>query len=262
LKRESEEEETTREEEMTRSKKFAALVRLLIIAVVAVSSAHADTLDLTTVGAWGTINGANFQQYSDGAGGSGNIDAFVRIQLTGVEQGYNTDYRPVQFDENTSSSFTHSLLLSEVPLVSDDGTNYREFLLDINQSGVNLLSLDDLEIYLETDPNIGVYPDNFTTLVYDLDAGEDNWVKLDYSINAGSGEGDMLAFIPDSFFMDEFGVYLNDYVYLYSRFGENFGANDGFEEWAHGVGGPVIPEPATILLLGLGGLALLRKRRV
>ena len=84
---------------MTRSKKFAALVGLLIIAVVAVSSAHADELDLTTVGAWGTINGANFQQFSDGAAGSGNIDAFVRIQRTGVEQGYNTDYRGTGFPE-------------------------------------------------------------------------------------------------------------------------------------------------------------------
>jgi len=247
---------------MRRGSKFAALVGLLIIAVVAVSPAHAAMLDLTTVGAWGTINGANFQQFSDGAAGSGNIDSFVRIQKTGVEQGYNTSGRPLEFDENTSLSFTHSLLLSEVPILSDNGTNYREFLLDINQSGVNLLSLDDLEIALHASGNLIGYSTIFASPIYDMNApGEDNWVKLDYSINAGSGAGDMLAYIPDSFFMDEFGVYLNDYVYLYSKFGQNFGANNGFEEWAHGTNGPVIPEPATILLLGLGGLALLRKRR-
>lgn len=247
---------------MRRGSKFAALVGLLIIAVVTVSPAHAAMLDLTTVGAWGTINGANFQQFSDGAAGSGNIDAFVRIQKTGVEQGYNTSGRPVEFDENTSLSFTHSLLLSEVPIVTNGGTSFREFLLDINQSGVNLLSLDDLEIALHASGDLIEYSTIFALPIYDMNApGEDNWVKLDYSLNAGSGAGDMLAYIPDSFFMDEFGVYLNDYVYLYSKFGQNLGANDGFEEWAHGVGGPVIPEPATILLLGLGALALLRKRR-
>jgi len=246
---------------MRRGSKFAALVGLLIIAVVAVSPAHAAMLDLTTVGAWGTINGANFQQFSDGAAGSGNIDSFVRIQKTGVEQGYNTSGRPVEFDENTSLSFTHSLLLSEVPIVTNGGTSFREFLLDINQSGVNLLSLDDLEIALHASGDLIEYSTIFALPIYDMNApGEDNWVKLDYSLNAGSGAGDMLAYIPDSFFMDEFGVYLNDYVYLYSKFGENLGANDGFEEWAHGVGAP-IPEPGTILLLGLGSLALLRKRR-
>jgi hypothetical protein len=221
-------------------------------------------LDLTTVGAWGTINGASFQQYSDGAAGSGNIDSFVRIQGKGIQQGYNTDYRGTgfpEFDENTSLSFTHSLLLSEVPTVSDNGTNYREFLLDINQNGENLLSLDGLEIALHVSGNLIGYSTIFASPIYDMDTGEDNWVNLNYSLNAGSGAGDMLAYIPDSFFMDEFGAYLNDYVYLYSRFGENSIADDGFEEWAHGVDGSVIPEPATICLLGLGGLALLKKRR-
>ncbi len=248
---------------MRRGVKFVALLTALIIAVVAVSSTHADTLDLTTPGAWGTINGANFQQHSEGAGGSGNIDAFVRIQFTGVEQGYNTDYRPVQFNEDTSATFNHSLLLSDVPLVTNGGTSFRQFFLDINQGGQNLLSLDDLEIALHASGNLIGYSTIFASPIYDMNApGEDNWVKLDYSINAGSGAGDMLAYIPDSFFMDEFGAYLNDYVYLYSKFGENFPADNGFEEWAHGVGGPVIPEPAMVCLLGLGALGLVRRRRL
>ena len=251
------------DEKTTRSRGLTVrrLVLTALVLLLPAASVHAAMLDLTTVGAWGTINGANFQQFSDGAAGSGNIDSFVRIQKTGVEQGYNTSGRPVEFDENTSLSFTHSLLLSEVPIVTNGGTSFREFLLDINQSGVNLLSLDDLEIALHASGDLIEYSTIFALPIYDMNApGEDNWVKLDYSLNAGSGAGDMLAYIPDSFFMDEFGVYLNDYVYLYSKFGENLGANDGFEEWAHGVGAP-IPEPGTILLLGLGSLALLRKRR-
>jgi hypothetical protein len=232
----------------------------LLPATVGLSPAHAVILDLAEVASWGTINGATFQQFSDGGAGSGNIDAFVRVQANPIEQGYNTDYRPVQFDEDNSATFNHSLLLSEVPILTDGGIPYREFLLDIDQSQP-LLSLDKLEVYLEAIPNLNNYPSTFTTLVYDLDAGEDSWIKLDYTINAGSGAGDMLAYIPDSFFMDEFGSYLNDWVYVYSMFGVNYSADNGFEEWAHGVGGPIIPEPTTLLLLGLGALGLLRTRR-
>jgi hypothetical protein len=216
------------------------------------------------VGSSGTINGADFQQYTDTGAGSGNIDAFVRIQSFGVQQGYNTDYRGAgfpEFDENTSASFTHSILLSDVPLVTSDGIDYREFLLDINQNGQVLLSLDELRIALHDLPDMIGYSSIFASPLYDLDLGEDSYVMLDYSLNGGSGQGDMLAYIPDSFFMDAFGVYLGEHVYLYSKFGVNSVADDGYEEWAHGINGSVIPEPTAVLLLGLGGLAMLRRKR-
>ncbi len=229
---------------------------LLVFGAVNLSSVHAAVLDLTTPGSWGTVNGGIFRQFDGNPTGTGTIDAFVRIQAFGVQQGYNTDGRPVQYDENSAAQFTHSLLLSSIPILSDDGTNYREFLLDINQNGQNILSLDKIEIYLEATGDLLNHPTNFGAPVYDLDAGEDNWIKLDYSLNGGSGQGDMLAYIPDSLFTGS-----NQYVYLYSRFGENSVADNGFEEWAYGVDGPVIPEPATILSLGLGALILIRKRK-
>ena len=235
-----------------------AFVCLAVFAVMS-SSAEAVILDLTTVDSWGTINGGIFQQYSDTGAGSGNIDSFVRIQSTGVQQGYNTDYRGEgfpEFDENTSLIFTHSVLLSNVPIVSNGGTDYREFMLDINQSGEPMLSVDKLEIALHATGDLFGYSTIFSSPIYDLDAGEDNWITLDYSLNSGSGQGDMLAFIPDSLFVGS----EDQYVYLYSRFGENTAADDGFEEWAHGVDGAIIPEPGTLLLLGLGGFIVARKR--
>src|SRR4029077_18801416 len=65
------------------------------------------------------------------AAGSGNIDSFVRVQASGTEQGYNTSFRPLQFNETTSATFTHDLALSAVPVVLINGVTYREFLLDI-----------------------------------------------------------------------------------------------------------------------------------
>jgi len=233
-----------------------AFVCLAVFGVM-LPSAEAVVLDLTTVGSWGTINGGVFQQYTDSGAGSGNIDSFVRIQGTETQQGYNTDYRGTgfpEFDENTSLTFTHSVLLSTVPIVSNDGTDYREFMLDINQNGEPILSVDKLEIALHATGDLFGYSTIFSSPIYDLDTGQDNWIILDYSINSGSGQGDMLAYIPDSLFVGS----EDQYVYLFSRFGENTTADDGYEEWAHGVGGPIIPEPATLLLLGFGGFMVAR----
>jgi hypothetical protein len=190
-------------------------------------------LDLTARGSSGEINGALFNQTDAQPTGTGYIRSFVRLQTNAAtEQGYNTDARPLQFDENKSPQFTRSLKVGDVPLVSVDGVLYREFLLDVNQkSSAPLLSLDELRVYVGPSGS----PTNYSggkldglDAVYDLDANGDRWVKLNYRLNHGSGSGDMTFLVR----ADLLGTDGGQYVTAYSAFGQNHGANAGFEEWA------------------------------
>jgi hypothetical protein len=190
-------------------------------------------LDLSTTGSFGGINGAIFAQDDTQPAGSGAIDSFVRLQSKhggdGVAQGYNTDARPVQFDEKTSPVFTRSLPLSEIPLINAGGTMYREFMLDVNQTNSTpLLSLDELRIYTASAGNLTGYDPSSLQLagnspIYDMGAG--NWIQLNSGLNPGSGIANMVALIPDSLFT-------GNYVYLYSKFGVNLPTHGGYEEWA------------------------------
>jgi hypothetical protein len=213
-------------------------------------------VDLTSRGASGSINGAIFYQFTSPGGGTGVFNPFVRIQSNhAIEQGYNTDYRPVQFDENTTSSFTRAIQLSSIPTVTaPGGLQYYEFVLDINQSSSppnNLLSLDQLRVYVTNpstrDPNLlHNYNSSTNTLqddannlyssVYDLNAGSGgNYIKLDANLSSGSGFGDMVALIPVS----SLGTNLSQYVYLYSEFGVHYANTSGFEQWDYGTAVPV-----------------------
>ena len=215
-----------------------------------------DPLDLTSLGADGFINGAYFLQIDHSSTGTGVIDSFVRLQANGTERGYNTDGTR-EYDEK-GGGFTRSLLLGEVPIVNIGGIDYREFLLDINQdksANPSLLSLDTIKIYLSPtgSPTVPAYPGGLGTLIYDMDGPFDQWIKLDYALNSGSGAGDMFAYIPDSLFI---GPYQN--VILYSEFGGQGGiyeTNAGFEEWAVQKATP-IPTP-TAVLLGMLGLSVM-----
>ena len=247
------------ENKMTKTLVFA------VIAFLMVASAQAAVeYNLAYDGAQETVNGAIFMQWDEPKPmGSGVIDAFVGIQghSGGAQHGYNTD-GALEFD-TLSGGHTHALLLSDIPVVTLGGISYREFLLDINQSvNHSILSLDEVIFYQAATATLtGYSPDSarnstnpaFGVPIYDLDAGGDNYVKLDDQWGAGSGKGDMLLFVPNSVF----GA--GAYVYLYSMCGDTIDGSDGFEEWAVGLGGPIIPEPATIALLLLGGLLLRRK---
>lgn len=239
---------------------------------VMTSSAEAVILNLTTAGSSGTINGADFTTNMQQPTGSGVIHSFVRISQANqaIVQGYNTDFRPLQFQENNSGTFTHALPTADLQSVVRNGTDYYRFLLDINQeNSTPLLSLNELEIYQSNSATLNGYnagsktfSSGASSLVYDLDGAGDSTIEMDYSLNSGSGSGDIYAFIKKSLFNQN-----TKYVTLYSKFGDPNGNNDGYEEWAAVVGPntSVVPLPASLwgglTLLGLMGAAKIRSRR-
>ena len=215
------------------------------------------------------------------ATGSGVIDPFVRLSAsTDIVSGMNTSGTLTQ-DENSSPTFTHDLLASAVPVVTINGLTYYEFLLDINQTGADpLLSLSSLSLCVSDTGNRTI-TDTATIctlaagqgggagpsqLVYNLDAGTNNTVELNYLFNSGSGSGDLFVYIPTSSLVNAPG----DFMYLFSSFGGTGTTpglnndNDGFEEWAvRTVTTPTqIPDGgATLTLLGLAlsGIGVARR---
>lgn len=237
------------------------------------SPVFASIVDLTAgPGSSGTINGALFA-FGNEAGGTGVLAPFVRLRASGTEEGYNTSNSNEPFDEKTGS-WTHDLLLGEIPIITIGGVDFFEFILDTNESGRNkrFISLDDIKIYTSTigsqnTTNI----DSLGIKRYDMDALEDSHVRIDSSFSPGSGRTDMTAFIPVSLFA---GASATDFVYFYSHFGgqgrigeQRWETTGGFEEWAVQIdeNSVFIPSPGVTalallsLIIGGGGR---RRRRV
>src|SRR5262245_4970957 len=246
--------------------------------LLSVGSAKADTpIDLTTSNATVVAaGGAVFQQFISVPTGTGNYQPFERLQKNGSEEGFNNDLNPSPLD--TDHAWTQSIQMNTLSTFTSLGGavpagTYYVFSLDINEpnSGKErLLSLDEFQLYTSANKNISGTLVNLqagATLRYDMDNfGTDYYVKLDHSLEEGSGHDDATFYIPTSYF----GAALpTDYLYLYSQFGlQNAGSGmtsaDGFEEWKVARGVPVqppdIPEPATMVLFGSGLAGFAAKR--
>lgn len=161
------------------------------------------------------------------------LDSFLRIDGRGIEQGYNSDNRRHQFDEDCG---THALTLGQVPVVYVDGVAYREFILTINEHRWgSRLSLDELRIYLGNSGYLSGYTPRTLELgghnaVFDLDAGGNVSVLLRDRLTH-CRRPDMTLLIPDAAFS---GASPDTFVSLYSKFGglRHASAGGGDEIWA------------------------------
>lgn len=268
---------------------FRLLRALAALAVVAGGALAAPiTIDMTTAGTVdNTLTDAILRSLDDTTSvGTGSIYSFLRIQATGnetTEQGYNTDKREdaspkVQFDQLTDPNFTRSITLGQIPIVTIDGVEYRQFLLDLNEPSATvddkyLITMYELAFYVESVGNLDNWPTAFSSPVWQMNdpiqaststGGADDYdVKMDATNTQGSGNRfDLVVNIKSSLF----GSDNSKNIYLYSRFGVPYTVEGTFEEWAvrEAVDGTVpIPEPGTLALLGAGvlGLFVLRRRR-
>lgn len=193
---------------------------------------------LTTANSTATVNGGVIVQETTAKGtGTGNINAFLRIQEKDTEQGYNTN-GDFQFDEKEAVNFTHAIQLKDIPIVFIGTTAYREIFLDLGESGGNssFLSLDDLQILsassdsLENfDPTAGAFLDagNDAVPLYNLNG----WLALN-DLQAGNGAYNYKFLVPNSLFS---GVDASANIYLYAKFGaqgNGWEVDSTFEEFA------------------------------
>jgi hypothetical protein len=257
---------------MMKRKTIGSLGALIVATGVffAGAPAKATIVDLTTgPNASGEIDGALFFATQQQPAGTGFIDPFLRIQQKTFEQGYNTD-GGFPFDDKHPHNFQHSLFIPDLTATIINGQAYLAFMLDSNQSGnifpAHEISLDALQIFTSNDPNQTTT--SFTaggilalngTLIYNLDATGNNTI---IATALGSGKADFFMYIPVSLLTTS-----EQYLYLYSAFGNTILASGGFEEWVFIPGTVPIPEMGTFfpvigLLVAVLSTRVLRRRKI
>jgi hypothetical protein len=274
------------EKSMLKCKSFRSVVRLAtLIAVLADCAPHAANANIISVGTGDTslpayVGGtAIVTQTVKYDSGTGNFDPFLSIQSNrNDEWGYNTTTGQ-NLDAVDGGTRTHLEILDDIPTVWISGTEYREIILDTNQSGQKPISVNQIQIFggvAATDtpyPAGGATPTNYDvspglgmTPLFQLNnfpSGSPDITELQVSVvGFGSGHADMALYVPDSAFA---GVQAAAYITVFSQLGTppgHYPQSAGFEEWGvqqnQGGFGPgiAVPEPPALAILAWGAIGL------
>ena len=249
-----------------------------LLAAAISGAANATSIDLSGASCTGACsgtgsNGTIYKQTLDKPTGTGVFQPFLRLDAKPGEEGYNADYGNAsqpRYDEKVGN-WTHSLQFEDLTLVDIGGTNYYEFLLDLDEPNAENkkdtkwhISLENVQIF-----NSGKLSDPFPLLtegtltdanrIYNMDSAGDDTVFLNGALTSGNGQMDMSMFILASAFS---GVGGKDYLTFYSKFGQSEWETEGsFEEWGVRSSPSEVPVPGTLGLLGVGIAALGMTRR-
>ena len=195
----------------------------------------------TTGGAIVEYVGSSASDQSLGSSGTGVFEPFYQLQGSPSEAGYNTD-GTVQF-ETKQGSWTHSILLSSIPVVSVGGHSYWEVWADINEANsTKLISLNKFEVYFAS----GTGAATLTGYPFTLN-GTNPTVTEEYAfdgsfeindVNQGSGRADLRYLIPVTSIpanCDYFNPACTTYFVLYTQWGSptattEYASDGGFEE--------------------------------
>src|SRR5690349_15998758 len=102
-----------------KTRNVLALVIMGAVTCALAGKTSAGEIDLTSSGASSNYFGAIYTQTSVQPTGTGVFQPFVRIQMNGQEQGYNTSGTPV-FDDK-GSPWTHDVQLNQLSVNTVDG---------------------------------------------------------------------------------------------------------------------------------------------
>ena len=183
---------------------------------------------------------------------------------------YN-DGKTTANSDNPDASVHTSLTLAQAgKLTYDDGDgedDYVAFYLSANQQGSstdNFYGIDKLEIYTSSSATVDSIADARTgTIAYSFDStradtgGGTGQLELFYG--NGNSNWDVVLYVP----LDSFTLVNNDYQQTYVHFiVDTYTDTAGSDSWIYDSNNDsLVPEPSSALLIALGGLVSLFKRR-
>jgi hypothetical protein len=236
------------------------LVGAMVLSIAAFATNY--TIDLTTAGSSGTVNGGIFVQGGVGAG-TGTFDPFLSISPGGStpqEAGVNScvdNPTAVGCKGNTYDTFygggrTHAIQVAGIPSIhypNANGPLYRQFSLDANDQGADdFMSIDEVKIFTDDQANLHEFDGNNTfaddtgTAALNVWDTDDTGVLMrSQSLTPGSGVSDITLLIPNDRFPTNcfYGsTTCNQWLYFWTHMGgagvingHNYDVTAGFEEW-------------------------------
>lgn len=193
--------------------------------------------------------------------------------ISGYNDGDGIDGTPVS--DNSYTDIGESLTLAQAGSITYEGESYVAFYLEANQKGKddgtpgnNYYDVTKLQIQTSSSATITSYnPDDYdessSNMAYYYNSADpaNETIRLYYG--AGNSNWDVVLYVPeDSFVLTDSDPNIPDAEETYIQFYVEYHNTAGPDYWGYDRGADIIPEPSSTLLVSLGAMiGLVRRRR-